>query len=332
LISGSGSLRFNIYCFQNTNILFMQTAVEYIRQFPRPDNFDDSEERWNHSFQNAFVVINGFSSNIYYPEHWTPLSVKCAFNGKEHYRFSNKAYTVSDQSFLLLNEDNVYASYIHSETRVESLSLNFTKNNIETANAAYCGSDETVLDNPLELTGGNLNFYDKLNEYTPGFLHCINLFRKQLQQPVVNKMALSELMYSALGELIQIHKLTSSETDKIDAKKRSTRVELYQRLSIAKDYMHSCYAENISLDLLARISLLNPAYLLREFKKLFGLTPHQYLTVTRLAQAEELVIGTNKSVSEILAETGFIDLSSFSKLFKRRFGLSPQAYRLFVKK
>lgn len=311
----------------------MCEEVAYIRQFPQPNNFDHSEDLWKRNFNDSFVVINCSSKNIYYPEHWTPFSIKCAFNGKEHYKLGNKTYSVYNNSFLLLNEGNVYSSYIQSDTTVESLSLNFTRKNMQTFASIHSTKYDAMLDDPFTLSAGDLNFYDKLYEYTPALLHYINLFRQQLQQSIIDRNLLNELAYLSLSELVQLHTQTLSQIDNMAAKKRSTREELYKRLSIAKDHIYSCYNENITLDKLAAISLLNPVYLLREFKKLFGYTPHQYLTATRLKHAREQVIQTKKSISDILTETGFLDISSFSKLFKHTFLLSPQAYRTaFAKK
>ncbi len=309
----------------------MCIGIEYIRQFPQPTKFDHSEELWENSYGEAFVVINCFSKNIYYPDHWTPLSVKCAFNGKENYRFSKKAYAVSDNSFLLLNEGNVYASYINADIEVESLSLNFNKNNIEMLKTIFQSTTDSLLEDPFVYAKGSLNFFDKLYEYTPTFLNYINLFRLELQQLKPDKNKLNELMYFSLIELVHLNKQTSSEIEEICAKKRSTREELYKRLNVAKDYISSCYQEDITLSELGNLCFLSPVYLLREFKRFFNVTPHQYLTCVRLGEATKLLSTTEKPISEIITEVGFSDISSFNRLFKRNFSYSPGAYRNITK-
>jgi len=306
----------------------MCEGIEYIRQFPSPGNFEHSEEKWKNNFRDSFVVINCFSKDIYYPDHWTPFSVKCAFNGSERYCFNNRTYSVSEDSLLLLNEGNVYSSFIQSDTEVESLSLNYTKKNITTLEAAYASFTDALPDDPSHTATAHFGFCDKLYEYPRQFATYIDLFREQLRQPVVDKNILNELMYLSLGELVKLHRQTDIDIDRVDAKKRSTRAELYKRLCVAKDYMYSCYRENITLDQLGSVCLLNPAYLLREFKKLFACTPHQYITSIRMQRARMLLIHSRYTIAEIVTETGFLDSSSFTKLFKRTFSLPPHAYRM----
>ena len=105
---------------------------------------------------------------------------------------------------------------------------------------------------------------------------------------------------------------------------------LYKRLHIAKDYIQSCYHEDISLDSLSKICYLNSFHLLREFKKYFKTTPHKYLTHVRLQEAKKLIEHTDTSITDAVTEIGFEDLSSFSKLFKNYFGVSPHNYRKSV--
>jgi AraC-like DNA-binding protein len=66
---------------------------------------------------------------------------------------------------------------------------------------------------------------------------------------------------------------------------------------------------------------------LRQFKKNYQLTPHQYLIHRRLDRAKNSILYSTASMTDICFMIGFDDVSSFSKLFKRRFGLSPQQYR-----
>jgi AraC-like DNA-binding protein len=59
----------------------------------------------------------------------------------------------------------------------------------------------------------------------------------------------------------------------------------------------------------------------------FHQTPHQYLINIRLAHVQQLLIESERPVTDICFSVGFESLSSFSWLFKQRFGRSPLAYR-----
>jgi len=142
-----------------------------------------------------------------------------------------------------------------------------------------------------------------------------------------NKRRITELFCEVLERLILSQKEIEQEVSAMTPIRHSTKQELYQRLHSAKDYIDSCFAEDISLDMIAKTAHLAPVYFLREFKKNFYLTPHQYLTQRRLEEAKYLLLAKKRSVSDVCMSVGFSDLSSFSKLFKTRTGFSPERYR-----
>jgi AraC-like DNA-binding protein len=63
------------------------------------------------------------------------------------------------------------------------------------------------------------------------------------------------------------------------------------------------------------------------FTRIYKRTPHQYLTDTRIAAAKELLKREGISITEICNSIGFESLGSFSSLFRKQNGLSPQYYR-----
>src|SRR5882762_10135461 len=104
--------------------------VKVIDSFPHPTAYKYNEDLWYKQHGNSLVIINCVASHIEYPEHWTPLSIKCAFGGKEYYHFPNNSLAVGPANFLILNEGTTYRSSIESDSPTESYSLNFTKENI----------------------------------------------------------------------------------------------------------------------------------------------------------------------------------------------------------
>ncbi|MEO8399974.1 MAG: AraC family transcriptional regulator [Ignavibacteriaceae bacterium] len=304
----------------------MKEDVKYITDFPATDN-RYGEDEWYRQHANSIVIINCKSSDIYYPEHWTPLSIKCAFNGKEFYKFRNTIYAVNDANFLLLNEGNRYESYINSESITESFTLNFTRDNIKALTAFAAHSGDEIIDDPFKEKFSGLNVFEKLYQHNNKTYSYINAIKNYYNNGYNDSRQILEILYLFLDELIHLNKVTSIEIDQVQAKKRTTRIEIYQRLHIAKDYIHSCYYEDISLEELSKICFLNPFHLLREFKKYFKITPHKYLTQIRMEEAKRLIEKTSISLIDIAGEVGFEDVSSFSKLFKSHFGISPHVYR-----
>lgn len=68
-------------------------------------------------------------------------------------------------------------------------------------------------------------------------------------------------------------------------------------------------------------------YLLRCVSRSSGRSPKDWILDVRLMQARKLLRTTDGSVAEIAMQTGFDDPSYFGRLFRRRFGMSPRAFR-----
>ena len=103
------------------------------------------------------------------------------------------------------------------------------------------------------------------------------------------------------------------------------KVYLYRRIVQAKLFIDSNYADNIDLDNIADEAYFSKFHFIRQFKKIYGKTPHQYLTVVRIEKSMQL-LRTDIPVSEVCYSVGFQSLSSFSGLFKHIVGLTPSAY------
>jgi AraC-like DNA-binding protein len=95
--------------------------------------------------------------------------------------------------------------------------------------------------------------------------------------------------------------------------------------------MYSSLDEEVPLDAIARVACLSPSHLLRTFKEVFGRSPHQYLTDLRVERAKALLERTDLTVTDVCLSVGYTSLGSFSRLFRRHVGLSPEQYRVSKK-
>lgn len=93
-----------------------------------------------------------------------------------------------------------------------------------------------------------------------------------------------------------------------------------------KAYLEAHYAEEVTLQKLARVANLSPFHLARLFRQAIGLSPHAYQTQLRLARARMLLV-QGYDVGYVAAETGFFDQSHFIQQFKRHFFVTPARYR-----
>lgn len=102
-----------------------------------------------------------------------------------------------------------------------------------------------------------------------------------------------------------------------------------RRLLRARTMIDDDPARNLSLQDLATEAGLSRFQTLRAFQALTGLTPHAYLMQRRMSLARRR-ISQGISLADVAAEAGYADQSHMTREFRRRYGLTPAAYRQAV--
>ena len=99
-----------------------------------------------------------------------------------------------------------------------------------------------------------------------------------------------------------------------------------RRVERAKDMIDACYAEPLSLSMLARDAGMSLFHFARIFAELEGRPPHRVLTDVRLAHAAAR-LRDGASVTDTCFAVGFGSLSHFVTVFRRRYGVRPSELR-----
>jgi AraC-like DNA-binding protein len=103
--------------------------------------------------------------------------------------------------------------------------------------------------------------------------------------------------------------------------------ESNRRMLRARDAMDREYARPLNVSALARLTHTSEAHFIRTFKAAFGETPHRYLQRRRVERAMFLLRQTDRSVTEISIDVGFLSLGTFSRTFREIVGASPTEFR-----
>lgn len=100
---------------------------------------------------------------------------------------------------------------------------------------------------------------------------------------------------------------------------------LYVRYLV--DYIDSHYPEKIKIAQIADSINMSRSYLTHSFKNVMHMPPKEYLTRVRMRQAQNLLMQTNKTITEIGRLCGYDDSMAFDKAFLKYYGQSPGSYR-----
>ena len=77
----------------------------------------------------------------------------------------------------------------------------------------------------------------------------------------------------------------------------------------------------------ARAAGFSPNYLSRKFRAATGIGLHEYIVFVRLQHAAQELVSTSDSITTIALRCGFSDSNYFKDSFKRKYGVTPRAYR-----
>ena len=93
-------------------------------------------------------------------------------------------------------------------------------------------------------------------------------------------------------------------------------------------YIHEHYKENLSLDFLAKQFYISSYYLSHQFKKITGFTLINYIQMTRIRNAQQLLLSSDKmKVTAISNSCGFVSFSQLNRTFNKYCGTSPSKFR-----
>lgn len=96
----------------------------------------------------------------------------------------------------------------------------------------------------------------------------------------------------------------------------------------AKKYIDLHYQDSITLEQVAEIVKLSPTYFTKVFKENTESTFIDYLTVARLTRARQLLSENQYSLKEITHMIGYKDPNYFSRVFKKRYSISPKNFQI----
>lgn len=274
-----------------------------------------------------------FVSKLNYlaPISYTSLfSVKYVFSGVEKYRVNGVNNVLKKGQCLIVNNDcDVIAECGTGQNKYEmnygmssfltpamfsevvqacSVWGNDILEVVETCRFSFLFFDGIIKNNALT------NYLERQFIFLNTSTNACDLhenFYYQLCEQVLN------FQYGIIKKLCSIHKV-----------KYSTRMEIFKRILKAREIMDATYYQNINLDYIAKECCLSKYFLIKCFKQVFKLTPHQYMIHLKINRAKELLIrDKNIAVAEVAALLNYIDIYTFSKQFKNIVQCSPSDFR-----
>ena len=141
-----------------------------------------------------------------------------------------------------------------------------------------------------------------------------------------SEISLRELKIHTL--ISSVWELTFKETESILKRQTSQKNRMLNiRLQKMIEYIHAHYSEHIRLEDIASSANVSQSEAIRCFRTGIQTSPVNYLNDYRLLQARDRLMSANETVTSVAFSSGFESAGYFSRVFKEKFGCSPNEYR-----
>lgn len=243
------------------------------------------------------------------------LEMSYVFSGEGKYRIEDRIYSVQEGDLLILNPGVMHQALACPEAEVPATEF-------------FVGFSD------IHVTGCQANFMP-----LPGgqyVLHTTGELRQRLlkicsSMEAENAVRRQGRYFMMKSYLVQMLLLVIREQCEPMERPVGCAFESANKKYVVEqivNYIEDHYSEKISLDQIAENMYLSPFYISRIFKSETGNAPIRHLINIRLEKARELLEGGYQgSIQEVAAQVGYDDAYHFSKLFKKRYGISPSQAR-----
>ncbi|MBQ2802705.1 MAG: helix-turn-helix transcriptional regulator [Lachnospiraceae bacterium] len=254
------------------------------------------------------------NNDDHYHSHDFP-EVAFVLSGKGRYKIQNEIYEVREGDLLIINPGIMHQSMKcqKGEKPTTEFFVGFTDIQL----GGYPANFVPVPD------GGHII-------HTTGELRQ-KLFKLCSSMEAENAVCRQGRYFMLKSYLIQLLLLVIREQCELVEPKKGYAFESANRKYVVEqllNFFEDHYNEKISLDQIAENMYLSSFYISKIFKSETGESPIRHLINIRLEKAKELLEGgRGGSIQEVAASVGYEDAYHFSKLFKKRYGISPSQAR-----
>ena len=221
--------------------------------------------------------------------------------GKGEFRVENETFKVKEDDLIVVNP-----LMSHTEIGINNEFMEYVVIGVEN----------------FELADSGERFGYTLSNYR-NYKHEILFYLKTMLVEAENKDDHYEIICQYLLEILIINMMRRSKFEMRASQNKNDN----KYCRFVEKYINDHFKENITIDLLSKISYMNKYHLIHSFTKYKGMSPIRYVLEKRLIEAKMLLMTTDLNMGEIADIVGFSSPSYFAQTFKKYVHVSPLQYR-----
>jgi len=261
-------------------------------------------------------------------EHVSRLSIRLMLNGEQWYKVGSTDRRVHAGNFLVVNQGQRYRTAFSGRDAMEMIMVGFRPGQAEDVFRSLTERDERLLDEPF-FTGPTIGFFEQTYPNDAVITGHFRHLRHLMDAPLAERHGtdLFAIHTALLERLIHLQFGVADTSRRLPQLRRSTRLEVWRRLNIARDLAEARFGEDLKVPYLARAASMSTHHFKRTFKEAFGVTPHRYVRGVRLERAQAMFKTGRSSIQDVASAVGYSDPSAFVRLYKQEFGRTPGSER-----
>jgi AraC-like DNA-binding protein len=249
--------------------------------------------------------------------HVTRLSLNFNFDGSQTYHAGSRQYTVDPSRYLLINEGQAFKTSANQNEKNRMLTIAFQVGLPERVYGTLSRSDENLVDDPFRLSE-RIDFFEGV--------HPISDKIKSQADELINTPktgdVLQERLNNILEEIVAEQFKLNRRALRLNKVKPSTRIEIFRRLQWSMEFLQDNFTNVITVEDLANHACLSTYHFKRLFSEVYKEAPWQMIKRLRLEKSITL-LKMGLPVKEVCKSVGWMDPSSFVRLFKSEMKITP---------
>jgi AraC family transcriptional regulator len=275
------------------------------------------------------VIIHTKVRECYRPDIKGPFSFFLNLRGNSLCSVDRQTTRIDEENYFVSNRSQLYTLQVEENSGgAETFNIHFGEFFCESVLNSLLTPADRILDAGTEKQLSPFSFFNQLHRRDATFNTLIRKIMTSQKETGCGKLHFEEQLSALLSYHLQQHRGIAGIVNNLPTVRKSTRLELYKRLSRAMDVLRSGFCEEISLDQLAAEACLSKYHFLRLFRMAYGLSPYQYIQHLRIEKARVLLTDSVIPIMDLAGLLGFDNSQSFSRLFYQKAGLYPTQYRL----
>lgn len=261
-------------------------------------------------FPFKLFIFEGRNGNYRREKHWhRSIEIFAVSQGELEFYIDDRLWHLSEDEFMIVNSNEIHSvdSPLPNETIVLQIPLKLFED--------YFTGEQFIW------------FTHEPGRRDERFMELLKaLYETYCEKKCGYDMKMNSIFYNIMYLLVKDYRLMDLDDDFIRKNKN------LNRLSSITSYMKDNYADDLSLEEVARIFGYSPNYLSRMFQKYAGITYKSYLQNVRLGYAVKDLEKGKYSITETALRCGFSGSKALARAFQKKYGMLPSEYKDMYRK